>query len=282
MTGKSVLITGCSSGIGRRAAERLQAAGWRVLLTLRGGPARATMLGIGESPGLRVAALDVTNTEERAAISDLIVRDFEGRIDALVLNAGYALFGALEDLSEEQIRTQTETNLLGHILLTRSLLPALRAARGRIVAVSSVLGATPFPLTSIYCASKFALEGFTRSLRHELQPHGVAVALVRPGRRRTRFGENIVWGAGNVPAYRGQTSAYRHLRNTLAARPAGDADVVAAAIERLLTRRRMPPVLAVGGDARILLAAERLLPTGWSDALLGHLYARAFDPANTR
>jgi NAD(P)-dependent dehydrogenase (short-subunit alcohol dehydrogenase family) len=276
MTEKTVLVTGCSSGIGRHTAERLHDAGWRVVLTLRGGRGRAGALGIRESSRMIVAALDVSAVDQRAAVVDLVAGHLDGRLDALILNAGYALFGALEDLSEAQIRAEMETNFLGQALLARALLPAVRAARGRIVAVSSLFGATAFPLSTLYCASKFALEGFMRSLRHELAPHGVGVALVRPGRRRTRFGENIAWAVGAEPVYRSQTAAYRRLSSDLAKRRAGDGEAVAEAIERLLTRRRMAPAVTVGGDAWSLLAVERLLPAAWSDAVLGMLYARLF------
>ena len=276
MTVRTVVVTGCSSGIGRCTAERLHAAGWRVLFTLRGGGPRAATLGINERERLKVAALDVTNGKERYAVTGSVASEFNGRLDALVLNAGYALFGALEDLSEEQIRAQMETNFLGQALLTQSLLPALRNAKGRVIAVSSVFGSTPFPLTSLYCASKFALEGFVRSLRHELAPHGVSVALVRPGRHRTRFGDNIVWGRGAVSAYSLQTAAYRRLRDALGVRPAANGNRVAAAVERLLACRRMPPMVTIGGDARVMLAIERLIPAVCGDVFFRRLYARIF------
>ena len=178
---KTVLITGTSSGFGRQLAPRFLNAGWTVIATLRDASKRSDLFAadLAKSPGrLFVLSLDVARENERVAAAGFIDRQFEGKLDCLVNNAGFGLFGALEDLSEDQIRRQMEVNFFGLVLLSRSLLPHLRRARGRIINITSALGYLGMPLTSLYCASKFAVEGLSESLYYELKPHGVQVAIV--------------------------------------------------------------------------------------------------------
>src|SRR5262249_54966109 len=136
--------------------------------------------------------------------------------------AGQALWGALEDLSCEQIRAQLAVNVLGPALLLREALPLLRDTRGRVILVSSLFGRMGFPLSSAYCASKFALEGLGAALREELRPHHVQVSVVEPGRHRTGFANHATWGTGSASAssaYAGQSAAYAELVRSLMATP---------------------------------------------------------------
>lgn len=280
MAERCVLITGCSSGFGRAMVPAFLDRGWSVIATLRDAPTRAAVLDEERAThpsALTVLSLDVTSAAERAAVAAVVARRPAG-LDCLVNNAGAAAFGALEDLSAEQLRAQMEVNFFGPALLIRELLPALRRARGRVVNVSSLFGETGFPLTSAYCASKFALEGLSESLRQELAPHSVQVALVEPGRYRTRFGENAVWGERSFrpgSAYTAQTAAYARLKQGFASRPAGGPEAVARTVVALADSRSLPLRSRVGGDARLLHLLRRLLPERAASCLLGAAYARS-------
>jgi NAD(P)-dependent dehydrogenase (short-subunit alcohol dehydrogenase family) len=267
----TVLITGCSSGFGRAAVSAFAGEGFTVLATARGLAARPELSRALEGAPGRVhsLSLDVTDAAEREAIA-ATVRARPGGLDCLVNNAGYGLFGALEDCAPDQLRRQMEVNFFGAALLTQALLPSLRAARGRVINVSSMLGSVGFPLTSAYCASKFALEGLTEALALELRPHGVGVTLVEPGGYPTRFAANVEWGEGSLragSAYGPQSARYRRRLETFGARRRGASpDAVARAVVRLALARRLPLRRRVGADARLVHALRRILPGGLWDA----------------
>ncbi len=180
---KTVLITGCSSGIGEATARKFAAEGWNVAATMRN-PAGAAHL---EAPNIKVFALDVT---DRASIAEAVAKTVEayGRIDALVNNAGYGLFGPFETASDEAIERQFKTNLFGLFDVTRAVLPTMRGqSSGVIVNIASIGGLTAFPLNSLYHATKFAVVGFSESLNFELAPFGILVKVVAPGGVATDF-----------------------------------------------------------------------------------------------
>lgn len=188
---KTWFITGTSSGFGRTLTEKLLARGDRVMATLRKEHAlddlRATF-----GDRLWVATLDVTDT---TAVRRVVDRAFAeaGRIDVVVNNAGYGLFGAAEEVTDEQIRQQIDTNLIGSIQTIRAALPHLRAqGGGRILQVSSEGGQIAYPNFSLYHASKWGIEGFVESAAQEVAPFGIEFTLVEPGPARTKFGEGIV------------------------------------------------------------------------------------------
>ena len=219
---------------------------------------------------LEVASLDVADEAERAAAVTRI-----DRLDCLINNAGYGLFGALEDLTEEQLRRQVEVNFTGAALLTRGLLPALRAARGSVLFVSSVLGQSGFPLTSAYCASKFAMEGLAESLYYELAPVGVRVGIVQPGGRRTSFGANSEWGRGDSEAFSEATARYRALVEQTRERGGErSGDAVVRALVRLAEATRVPLRTRVGLDAAALRVAD-VLPEAARTRLFGAVWRRA-------
>jgi NAD(P)-dependent dehydrogenase (short-subunit alcohol dehydrogenase family) len=185
------LITGSSSGIGLALVEHLLERGDRVAATLRK-PEVLKDLQARYGERLWTAALDVNDT---AAIRRVIERAFSelGRIDVVVSNAGYALFGAAEEVSDEQIELQLQTNLLGSIQVIRACLPRLRAqGGGRILQVSSEGGQLAYPNFSLYHTSKWAIEGFVESLALEVAPFGIQITLVEPGPTRTNFGAALV------------------------------------------------------------------------------------------
>ncbi len=266
---KRVLITGCSSGFGRAMASKFLARGWEVIATARD-PRRVDLA---PHPHLTVRKLDVTAPADRS-LPDL------DRLDCLVNNAGYALFGAVEDLDEDQLRAQMETNFTAVVLLTARLLPLLRASQGSVVNISSVMGWMTFPLSSAYCASKFALEGWAEALAFELDPHGVRVYLVEPGGHRTAFGANIQWGRGATPAYAGQTAAYHRLRARIVGRPGAAGPDRVARLTAHLAESRSRTLRHPVGLARVQRWYDRLVPE-WLRFLLLRPAFRRLLPVGT-
>jgi NAD(P)-dependent dehydrogenase (short-subunit alcohol dehydrogenase family) len=187
MNDKTVLVTGCSSGIGWCVARGLKARGWRVFATARQ-PADVARL---QAEGLESLPLDLRDSASiRATVAEILDRT-GGRLEALFNNAGYGQPGAVEDVSRAALREQFETNLFGAQELTNQVIPAMRRqGGGRILYNSSVLGLVAFPYRGTYVASKFALEGLADSLRLELTGTGIHVCLIEPGPILSRFRDN--------------------------------------------------------------------------------------------
>ena len=186
---RAVLITGCSSGIGRRAAERLQARGYRVFATAR----RAADVAALRAQGFDALTLDLDDSASIARAVDTVMEQTRGRLWGLFNNGAYGQPGAVEDLSRDVLRAQFETNLFGWLELTNRVLPHMRRAGcGRIVNNSSVLGLIALPFRGAYTASKYALEGLTDTLRLELHGTGIHVSLIEPGPIASRFRANAV------------------------------------------------------------------------------------------
>lgn len=186
---KTILITGCSSGIGAAAARCLSGRGWRVFATAR----KAADVERLNAEGLESLALDLDDSASIRAAVEEILSQTGGRLDALFNNGGFGQVGAVEDLTRDALREQFETNLFGWVELTNLVIPAMRAqGYGRIVMNSSVLGYAAFAYRGAYNAVKFAVEGLTDTLRHELHGSGIHVALIEPGPIATRFRENCL------------------------------------------------------------------------------------------
>ena len=186
-TGRSVLITGCSSGIGHACAHGLARRGWQVIASARK-PADVDRLA---AEGLAAVRLDLDDPDSIAEGLAATLALTGGRLDGLFNNGAYGQPGAVEDLTREVLRAQFETNLFGWHDLTRRVIPIMRAqGHGRIVQDSSVLGLVALPFRGAYVASKFALEGLTDTLRLELAGSGISVSLIEPGPILSRFREN--------------------------------------------------------------------------------------------
>jgi NAD(P)-dependent dehydrogenase (short-subunit alcohol dehydrogenase family) len=184
---KTVLVTGCSSGIGRATAYSFLDDDWQVYATARN---TADIETLGEA-GCDINTLDVTDPEDVERVVDRII-ERDGRIDCLVNNAGYGQHGPLEDVSDDLLERQFNVNVLGPHRLVRAVLPHMREREdGTIVNVSSVAGRLASPGMGAYSASKFALEGYSDSLRNEVAPHGVDVSVVQPGPVETMFRERV-------------------------------------------------------------------------------------------
>src|SRR5262245_35750765 len=203
----TVLITGTSSGIGRVTTEVLAARGWHVFATMRDVTKRGTLeAGLNRAKlggKVEILQLDVSDQGSiRAAVADVLGRS-RNKIDAVVHNAGVASAGAFEDMPQAEIRRVMETNFFGVLELTRALLPTFRAqGSGRIVVVSSQAGFAGQPANSIYCASKWALEGWAESMAYEIDPFGIDMILVEPGPYKTE-----IWRS--TPRFAPEGSAYR-------------------------------------------------------------------------
>lgn len=183
---KTILVTGASSGIGRATALHFAAKGWNVAATMRN-PLKADS--VLKHPQISLLALDVTNEDSIAqAITDTLHR--YNKIDVLLNNAGYGLFGPIEAIDSQQIQQQFATNLFGLIGVTQQILPVMRGAgEGLIINVSSIIGRMALPYASSYIATKFAVEGLSESMRYELEPFHIRVKLIEPGSINTEFGK---------------------------------------------------------------------------------------------
>jgi NAD(P)-dependent dehydrogenase (short-subunit alcohol dehydrogenase family) len=186
---RTILITGCSSGIGLAAAQILNERGWRVFATAR----KDEDVEMLPMRGLESLELDLDDSASiRAAVEEVLTRT-GGRLDALFNNGAYGQPGAVEDLSRQAMRDQFETNLFGWLELTNLVIPVMRRqGHGRIVMNSSLLGLAGFPFRGAYVASKFALEGLTDTLRLELAGTGIHVSLIEPGPIASKFRENAL------------------------------------------------------------------------------------------
>lgn len=187
--GKTIIVTGASSGIGAYCARALHRDGWRVFATVR----RPEDMGPLEADGIDVVMMDYRDGESIDRLVDHVLSKTNGRIDALYNNGAYGQPGAVEDLPVEALREQFETNLFGWHHLTRKVLPHMRrAGEGRIVQCSSILGLVPYRWRGAYTASKYALEGLSLTLRMELEGSGIFVSLIEPGPITSRFTANAL------------------------------------------------------------------------------------------
>jgi NAD(P)-dependent dehydrogenase (short-subunit alcohol dehydrogenase family) len=265
----TALLTGASSGIGRATAERLSAAGWRVLAGAR---REEDLQALAALPGVEPLRLDVTDETQIAAAAEHAGE----RLDALVNNAGIAVAGPIEALPVETWRRQLEVNVIGQVAVTRALLPALLRSRGRIVNMSSISGRSAAPLLGPYAASKFALEAVNDALRRELRAEGVEVVAIEPGGFATPIWRKSLaeadallgeLGADQQRRYGGLIAAVRRQAES-AATNGGDPAAVAAAVETALTAARPRTRYVVGREARVLAGLTRVLPDRALDALI--------------
>jgi NAD(P)-dependent dehydrogenase (short-subunit alcohol dehydrogenase family) len=186
---RSILITGCSSGIGLASAREMKARGWRVFATARKPEDIARLAG----EGLESLYLDYAEPESIEAATERVLEATDGKLGALFNNGGYGQPGAVEDLRREVLRAQFEANFFGWHDLTRRVIPAMRKqGAGRLVFCSSVLGLVAAPYRGAYCAAKFAVEALADALRMELAATGIRVVLIEPGPIATRFLEHAL------------------------------------------------------------------------------------------
>ncbi|MGH8282757.1 MAG: SDR family NAD(P)-dependent oxidoreductase [Gammaproteobacteria bacterium] len=272
---RSVLITGCSSGIGLATAQVLQSRGWNVIASARQEKDVARL----KDMGFRTVRLNIADSGSIEAALNEALTFTGGRLDALVNNAGIAIPGAVEDLSRETLQRQFDTNLFGTIALTNSALPFMRRqGQGRIVMISSILGRVAMPWRGAYNASKFALEGITDTLRLELRDTDIKVSLICPGPVKSRFRGNSL---ANFDEYvNSAASPHRDSYARLKAQTGEKKDntpftvppeAVVRKIARALESRNPKARYYVTVPAYTLAFLRCVLPTRWMDALLARI-----------
>ncbi|MGB3811606.1 MAG: SDR family oxidoreductase [Shinella sp.] len=274
-TPPSIIVTGCSSGIGAYCARALKAEGWRVFATVR----REEDLASLEADGIESFLMDYTRSETIAALVDGVLARTGGRLDALFNNGAYGQAGAVEDLPVEALRIQFETNVIGWHDLTRRLIPVMRRqGHGRIVQCSSILGIVPYRWRGAYNASKFALEGLSLTMRMELAGSGVHVSLIEPGPIESRFTANAltqierhidIENSVHAVEYRKQL---RRLRGEgKPARGKLGPEAVHAVLRHALTARAPRPHYVVTSPAKQGVLLKKLLPAALFYRLMGKL-----------
>lgn len=268
MTSRAVLITGCSTGIGRAAAERLAAKGWPVYATAR----RLESIKDLADVGCNLLTLDVCDEDSmRAAVEEVEAK--EGAIFALVNNAGYGQEGAVEEVPMEDIRRVFETNVFGLSRLTQLALPGMRRqGAGRVVNVSSMGGKISIPGGGYYHATKHAVEAISDTLRFEVRPFGVHVSVIEPGTIKTAFGDTAT---NSVAHLQDPASPYAGFNQVLVqkindayegklARFAAPPEAVAKVIDKAISSRKPRTRYRVTVAARVMLATRKVMPDrGW-------------------
>jgi NAD(P)-dependent dehydrogenase (short-subunit alcohol dehydrogenase family) len=279
---KAVLISGCSSGIGRATALRLARSGWTVYASARRPESIADL----KDAGCRTLALDVTDEQSMRAAVDT-VEQAQGAVGVLINNAGYSQSGAIETVPLDAVRRQFETNVFGLVRLTQLVLAKMRDQHwGKIVNVGSMGGRLSFPGAGHYHATKHALEAISDALRFELRGFGIDVILLEPGLITTEFGDTAVASMTehqSRPA--GGEDPYATFNATVGAVTkgaydgpmrllGGGPDRVAKVIEKALSRRRPPTRITVTPSAKLTIATRRL----FSDRAWDAAMRRQFPP----
>jgi NADP-dependent 3-hydroxy acid dehydrogenase YdfG len=275
---KAVLITGCSSGIGRATALRLAGSGWTVYATARRPESIADL----EAVGCRTLALDVTD-EDSMATAVRTIEETHGAVGVLINNAGYSQSGAIETVPLEAVRKQFETNVFGLARLTQLVLPKMRDQRwGKIVMLGSMGGKLVFPGGGWYHATKHAIEAVSDALRFEVRGFGIDVILLEPGLITTEFGNAAVASMSEVDGAQATAAAgdpYAKFNATVGSATQGayegplrllgaGPDRVAKVIERSIRKRRAPTRVTITPSAKLTIPSRRLLPDRAWDALM--------------
>lgn len=288
--GNIVLVTGASSGIGKAIAEFLAQKGYRVYGTSRKANVidslpesspnshiedRSDNQVATNSAGgfLKMLQLDVCNEESVKAAVDRVL-EAEGELGIVINNAGMGIAGSVEDTSQQEAFLQFDTNFFGMHRVVRQVLPSMRKhGRGLIINISSVGAVFPIPYQSMYVASKAAIEGMSGSLRNELRPFGIKVALIEPGDTKTGFtGSRLFVKAG------GDSSAYtEYSKKSIAVMERDESNgpepiVVAKVVGKIINRRNPPVCVAVGIQYKVLVFLKRLMPKALEAFIVSKMY----------
>ena len=274
----AVLITGCSSGIGRATALRLAARGHTVYASARRPDSIADL----EERGCQLLSLDVTDEESMRAAVEAVEAE-QGAVGALINNAGYSQSGAVESVPLEEVRRQFETNVFGLVRMCQLVLPAMRARRfGRIVNISSMGGTLTFPGGGVYHATKYAVEAISDALRFEVKGFGVEVVVVQPGLIRSGFadatGAAMAQNETEGPYASFNAAVEQTTRDAygkgVVARLGGEPDAVAKIIERAITTDAPKTRYRVTPSAHLLIRPRSLMTDGMWDRLMSTQYPR--------
>lgn len=267
---KNVLITGCSSGIGKALALEFASQGWQVWATAR----KKETLSDLERSGINIATLDVTCADQVNQLVDLFAS--AGGIDILVNNAGYGAMGAVAEMPGSEIRLQFETNVFAPLQLIQKVVPAMIARKsGTIINIGSVSGQVVTPFSGTYCASKAAFNAFSDTLRMELKPFGIDVMSVKPGAVRSSFADNAKQALVRVlPEY----SFYKPVEDALWRRAAASQDNPTSAehVARVIVSRvkagKASGSLKIGNGSRSLPFLQWMLPEFLFERVLSRVF----------
>lgn len=273
MNNKVVMITGASSGFGLLTSLRFAEKGHQVIATMRNLQSKDELLtkatALGVESRIDCLPLDVTQSETIRSVAQEAVNRY-GRIDILVNNAGYAVGGMAEEVPLDEWRKQMDTNFFGVVDMTQAVLPIMRQQKsGMIFNVSSISGRIGIPGYAPYCASKFALEGFSESIRHEVSGFGIKVVLIEPGSYRTP-----IWKKGFEHFHSTPTSPYRSLLESVlsysrrSAETAPDPNQIAQKIAAISDKKSPSLRYAYGKGASLSLLGKSLLPWKWFEGML--------------
>ena len=243
------LVTGCSSGFGRAIAEEALSQGDTVVGTSRQAESLDDLVQDAPEGKAHAISLDVTDPEQVQRATREVLDRF-GRIDILVNNAGHGQVGAVEETTEEELRAIFDVHVFGPAALTRAVLPAMREQRsGAIVQMSSFGGQVSYPGFSAYCATKFALEGFSEALAQEVAPFGIKILIVEPGAFRTGFSGGALVQSWEMPEYQETAGQTREMITGIDGTQPGDPAKAARAILTALESEETPLRLPLGADA---------------------------------
>ncbi len=265
--GRRVLVTGAGSGIGEAIARRLAGAGYRVVGTVRDAARAERLTGETAATGapVRYLSLELGSDERVAALAARL--ESEGGIDVLVHNAGFGVFGAIEDIDAASTARQFEVHVFGPLALTRALLPGLRARRGRIIWIGSLAGRMALPFQGHYSATKAAIAGLSDALRMELAPHGVQVTCVEPSDFATGFTDARCQSAVPQSAYT-ETSARCLAEVEKQERGAPGPEWVAEVVQSVIEQANPPSRRPVGTNARLMCLLLRLMPARLAERMI--------------
>ena len=265
---KVALVTGASSGIGKAIYIRLIAKGWTVYGTSR----KIEKGSVKKENGGSMIYMNVTDDlSVKEAVG--IIKKAEGRLDALINNAGYGIAGAVEDTSAGEAQSLFDANFFGVLRTTRACMPLLAESCGIIVNISSVAGRLTIPFQSMYSAAKAAVEALSEALRMEAKPYGVRVCVVEPGDTKTDFTENRIWSEqahGSKYESRMQASIKKMEHDEQNGAPP---EAVAKAVYNMIARKNPPVRCTVGLSYKLLVFLKRLLPDRLVLWILGKMYA---------
>jgi len=255
----SVLITGCSSGIGLTTSVYLAQRGWNVVPSMRN-PARGdALLEAYEAAGLAPPAILRLDATDAASVKEAVEQ--APRLAAIVANAGIGDSGCFEDFEDEHCRRVMETNFFGTLSLARAVLPQMRAQEhGRLVILSSLVGISGAPGTSMYAASKFALEGWVEGIVCELRAFNISVSLIEPGNHKTSIFEKLTVASRPGSDYRAMTTLLTNMSRGKFSINGADPRHVSVAIAHAIESSRPRMRYRVGNDAKMAGIMRRLLP----------------------
>jgi NAD(P)-dependent dehydrogenase (short-subunit alcohol dehydrogenase family) len=281
-----VLITGASRGFGAAAAREIASRGNTVIATMRNPERDAAAVAEGYADRIHPVALDVTDRSMVSAVVEEAIGRF-GRIDAVINNAGYGLYGPVEDFTEDEVRRQLDTNFLGQWRVLKAVLPHMRARRlGKIVNMSSLSGQVPSPLMGFYAASKHAVEAMSEALAEEVAPWNVQATILQPGMyhsdwQTTNLDVCAAVREGRSDYQAGVERSLKAFRALAASRPGSDA-VAAAMADIVQLQQPLPLRWPIGNDAIALMQDRKLLSdTAWERQAIGWGWGFAKDEVRT-